>query len=558
MSSEAATPAMSVTTEDREGGKSTHLFVLIHGLWGSPNHMRTIERYIKESLPTTTDDEIATLKPASFRFWKTYDGLDLNSRKIITEIFYEIESLREKNGLTVTKISFIGYSLGGLLSRYVIGLLDELGFFDQVQPVFFSTFATPHVGVEFFRDNVFDNIANIVGPYLFGKSGGQLFLADKERVLVKMADHKGKFYQGLAKFRTHTLLANVRNDRTVAFFTSFITPYSPFDEFDLVKIKYLKNLPETKIAGKLVRPKIVDLARSHKLAHDDSKLFPGNLQEETPFVRKNKYARILVVVGLVMLIVPLWIPFILTTSTMVSVYSFVKVRIHRLPNVKEHWSRVINYVYKDKPMDPQDAEASQKQREKRRQLAQHESFKGDTSHITENAMEGMLYAEEHFLHRSKSSGSVIPEGDGSNEDSEGESYSDKADTKDTQKDSNLQQIYLDSRSSTKLVEIDFKANDEVMQTKSPLLQDYSKVTLFNKESELKLDEAKRFIMDSLNELNWIKIPVFLDVWNAHDGIVSRRGPKTNPKGAATIGVWVSILRNYLKEEEKGRGSQKIN
>lgn len=154
------------------------------------------------------------------------------------------------------------------------------------------------------------------------------------------------------------------------------------------------------------------------MAHDDSKLFPGNLQEETPFVRKNKYARVLVIVALVMLIVPLWIPFILTTSTMVSVYSFVKVRIHRLPNIKEHWSRVINYVYKDKPMDPQDAEASQKQREKRKQVAQHESFKGDTSHITENAMEGMLYAEEHFLHRSKSSGSVIPEGDANNEDSE--------------------------------------------------------------------------------------------------------------------------------------------
>ncbi|KAG5418697.1 hypothetical protein I9W82_003415 [Candida metapsilosis] len=553
MSSEPKSNTSTTSTKVHENGKSTHLFVLVHGLWGSPNHMRTIERYIKESLPSTTTDEIATLKPASFRFWKTYDGLDLNSRKIITEIFYEIESLREKNGLTVTKISFIGYSLGGLFSRYVIGLLNELGFFDQVEPVFFSTFATPHVGIEFFRDNIFDNIANIVGPYLFGKSGGQLFLADKEQILVQMADHNGKFYQGLTKFKKYTLLANVRNDRTVAFFTSFITPYSPFDEFDLVKIKYLKSLPETKIAGKLVRPKVVDLTRSHKLAHDDSKVFAGNLQEETPFIRKNKYARVLVILALVLLIFPLWVPFILTTSTMVSVYSFVKVKVHKLPNIQQHWSRVINYVYNDKPMDPEDAEASQKQRERRKHLAQHESFKGDTSHITENAMEGMLYAEERFLHRSKSSGSVIPEHDESNEDDEDSDH--KTVSKGDDNGSHLQQIYPDSRTSTKLVEIDFKANDEVIKAQSSILQDYSDFSLFNKESKLNLDDQRKFIIKSLNELDWIKIPVFLDVWNSHDGIVSRRGPKTNPKGAATIGVWVSILRNYLQDEGKQKDAK---
>lgn len=169
-------------------------------------------------------------------------------------------------------------------------------------------------------------------------------------------------------------------------------------------------------------------------------------------------------------------------------------------------------------------------------------------------MEGMLYAEEHFLHRSKSSGSVIPEGDANNEDSEDGEDSNETITNGVEKDTSLQSIYPDSRTSVKLVEINFKANDEIMQTQSLRLQDNSKISLFTKESELKLDEEKRYIMDSLNELNWIKIPVFLDVWNSHDGIVSRRGPKTNPKGAATIGVWVSILRNHLQEE---RGAKSL-
>lgn len=84
-----------------------------------------------------------------FRFWKTYDGLELNAKKIIADIFYEIESLKQNNDLEVTKISIIGYSLGGLISRYVIGLLNELDFFEKIEPIFFSTFATPHVGTNF-------------------------------------------------------------------------------------------------------------------------------------------------------------------------------------------------------------------------------------------------------------------------------------------------------------------------------------------------------------------------------------------------------------------------
>ena len=80
-----------------------------------------------------------------------------------------------------------------MLSRYVIGLLNDLKFFDKVKPVFFTTFATPHVGIQFFNDNIFDITANRLGPYLFGKSGGQLFISDYDKILVTMADPNEKF-----------------------------------------------------------------------------------------------------------------------------------------------------------------------------------------------------------------------------------------------------------------------------------------------------------------------------------------------------------------------------
>ncbi|KAK7678172.1 hypothetical protein QCA50_018850 [Cerrena zonata] len=105
--------------------KSAHLFVLVHGLWGGPNHMSTIERAILDGLSTVTNDKIVTLKPSSFRFWKTYDGIQVNAERVMTDILYEIETLKEKQNYHVNKISIIGYSLGGLISRYVIGKFYE-------------------------------------------------------------------------------------------------------------------------------------------------------------------------------------------------------------------------------------------------------------------------------------------------------------------------------------------------------------------------------------------------------------------------------------------------
>ena len=161
--------------ENKHGAEeNVHLFVLIHGLWGSPNHLQTVEKAVVNSLAEVSEERIVTLKPSSFRFWKTYDGIPRCASKVIADLFYEIETLKKNHKSKVSKISIVGYSLGGLISRYMIGVLYELGFFDEVQPVFFTTFATPHIGVRFFKKGLFDKTANIVGRYLFGSTGLEL------------------------------------------------------------------------------------------------------------------------------------------------------------------------------------------------------------------------------------------------------------------------------------------------------------------------------------------------------------------------------------------------
>lgn len=86
---------------------------------------------------------------------------------MLTEIDEEILRI-EKGGDKVTKFSIVGYvhllykricifidffclllrsySLGGLVARYLVGLLYERKFFETVEPVNFTTFASPAIG----------------------------------------------------------------------------------------------------------------------------------------------------------------------------------------------------------------------------------------------------------------------------------------------------------------------------------------------------------------------------------------------------------------------------
>lgn len=90
----------------------------------------------------------------------------------------------------------MGYSLGGLLARYVIGyvlfvprcarssdteslrILHQNKFFEKVMPVNFNTIATPHVGIPRFP-STFSAIASYIGPRLLSRTGEQFFCVDK-------------------------------------------------------------------------------------------------------------------------------------------------------------------------------------------------------------------------------------------------------------------------------------------------------------------------------------------------------------------------------------------
>ena len=88
-------------------------------LWGNPSHLS----YLESSLRDKHSEEklhILVSKTNSDTF--TYDGIDLGAERVTQEIETHIRSL-EKNGCKIKKLSIVGYSLGGLVARYTIGLL---------------------------------------------------------------------------------------------------------------------------------------------------------------------------------------------------------------------------------------------------------------------------------------------------------------------------------------------------------------------------------------------------------------------------------------------------
>ncbi|KAF9265901.1 DUF676-domain-containing protein [Marasmius fiardii PR-910] len=202
-----------------------HLLVLVHGMWGNPSHLQQLE------LTASQKPGFHVMVPKTNQEESTYDGMDWGGERVAQEIYDEVQSLSEE-GKTVTRFSITGYSLGGLVSRYVIGILHQKRFFDNVTPVNFNTVATPHLGLPRYP-SVMSYLGNVVGPRLLSRTGEQFYCVDKwsntgRPLLEVMADAQRVFYQALSKFQEIRIFANGVYDLTVPYVTAAIEVDDPF------------------------------------------------------------------------------------------------------------------------------------------------------------------------------------------------------------------------------------------------------------------------------------------------------------------------------------------
>ena len=204
---------------------SLHLYVLVHGFAGNPSQLNVWREALEERQSNTV-----VLVANSNRGSLTCDGIDVCGERLADEIFKETSSRAQRGG-KITHISVVGYSLGGLIARYAIGVLQRCNFFDTIVPIGFTTLATPHLGAR--RLGFASPAWNSILARVLSASGRQLFLEDGAKdatqpLLLTMATAKTEFVQGLKLFHTKVVYANVVNDRVVPYYSASVGGLHPF------------------------------------------------------------------------------------------------------------------------------------------------------------------------------------------------------------------------------------------------------------------------------------------------------------------------------------------
>ncbi|KAA8621555.1 Esterase lipase [Pyrenophora tritici-repentis] len=225
--------------------KADHLCVLVHGLWGVPEHLKYVSDTLSERFPQDKVHVLVTKRNAGTF---TYDGVNTGGERVAEEVEDALEQLAD-SGHDITKISIVGYSLGGLIARYAIGLLYHRGVFEKIQPVNFTTFATPHLGVRTPLKGYPSHLWNVLAGRTLSLSGRQLFCVDQFKdtgrpLLAVLADPESIFIRALAQFKHRSLYANIRGDRSVTYYTAAISRTDPYVELDSFKINYISGYEE--------------------------------------------------------------------------------------------------------------------------------------------------------------------------------------------------------------------------------------------------------------------------------------------------------------------------
>ena len=175
----------------------------------------------------------------------TYDGIELGAERVTHEVEAALAQYA-REGTSITKISVVGYSLGGLVARYFIGLLYSRGWFEdgKLTPMNFTTFATPHIGCRTPIIGYHSTVWNMLGARTLSMSGRQLFTIDLFRqtgrpLLAVLADRGSIFMRALSRFQVRSLYANIQNDRTAPFYTTGISRIDPYKNLPNLNLNYV-------------------------------------------------------------------------------------------------------------------------------------------------------------------------------------------------------------------------------------------------------------------------------------------------------------------------------
>ena len=207
-----------------EKRKGKHLIVLANGLWGQAAHWDVVKTAIDQRLRSTSSRRYHVHVSKSNQLFDTYAGIDACGDRLKREL----DELVRMEHADADAISFIGHSMGGLITRSAVAKAYDrekkkvvLGG-RELEPTHFVSLATPHVGFGDSERCPLDNAWYIpfsrwVVPYvssrILGETGKQFFNRDEDKLIMRMAGDDA--LQALGAFKTRTAYANVSGDHLV-------------------------------------------------------------------------------------------------------------------------------------------------------------------------------------------------------------------------------------------------------------------------------------------------------------------------------------------------------
>ncbi|KAE8538279.1 hypothetical protein D1P53_005621 [Cryptococcus gattii VGV] len=123
-------------------GTSVHVVLLIHGLWGSPAHLRAAKEELEAAWGEGEGEELVVMVAGGMTSQLTYDGIDVCASRVAWELDEKVKEL-EAHGKHVAKFSLTGYSLGGRMCDDSPAALAALADFPQSSQGTSSASSTP-------------------------------------------------------------------------------------------------------------------------------------------------------------------------------------------------------------------------------------------------------------------------------------------------------------------------------------------------------------------------------------------------------------------------------
>ena len=220
--------------------KSSSLVVLVHGLHGTSRDMQIIRNSISKHYPSThVLCSYYNESKTNGNISKMGKRLSNEIKKYISDNFYS-ESLNS--------LSFIGYSLGGLIIRSSLPYLQD--FHSAFN--FFLTLSSPHLGCTIHKSKLVEAGIWIIKKLKKCKSLSQISMTDSK-------SFESSFVFGLSK------LTEIQNFKHVCFVGSSQDSYSPLDS----ALCEIKN-GEKERNQNLIAKNILDLIRAEKIMRIDA------------------------------------------------------------------------------------------------------------------------------------------------------------------------------------------------------------------------------------------------------------------------------------------------